>query len=314
MSNEPPSPGPGRPFEDDEPAGRPPPPDRPPSAPYAARASRGGPAPPASDAPQPPPPASVGGGASSGTTGSATGAQDAALRDRGPHRPGPGGGAGTEVPGEGGPGDGAGGGWGGPGEGGPGGGGPFGGKAPPGGGSFGGPPGGGPGGPERGGPFGAPDPLAGMAPLAPSGRRVLARLIDMVIVGIAVFLLSLAFGMITYRANSGEMRFGASFGESVLVAVLYIAYDTYLISRTGQTLGKRLLRMRVANLSDGATPTFQVSLARAAVLWLPFAFCCPVVWTAIAGGWALFDRPYRQGLHDKAARTVVVSTEDRSGR
>ena len=41
---------------------------------------------------------------------------------------------------------------------------------------------------------------------------------------------------------------------------------------------------------------------------LPFAFCCACIWTAIAGGWSYFDKPYKQGLHDKAAKTVVVST------
>jgi hypothetical protein len=28
----------------------------------------------------------------------------------------------------------------------------------------------------------------------------------------------------------------------------------------------------------------------------------------ICGGWSFFDKPYKQGLHDKAAKTVVVST------
>nr|WP_249416555.1 RDD family protein [Streptomyces sp. TS71-3] len=170
---------------------------------------------------------------------------------------------------------------------------------PPGGDPFGGPSGG-------GGLYGSPDPLAGMPPLAPSGRRVLARVIDIVIVGIVVWLVSLALGVAAYQIN-GRMQFGRSFGESLITGVLYIAYDTLLIYRSGQTVGKRLLKLRVANLSDGSTPTFQTSLARAAVLWVPFAFCCAFVWTAITGGWSFFDRPYKQGLHDKAARTVVVS-------
>ncbi|WP_308439160.1 RDD family protein [Streptomyces sulfonofaciens] len=145
-----------------------------------------------------------------------------------------------------------------------------------------------------------------MPPLAPSGRRVLARVIDIVVVGVVVWLVSLALGVAAYEIND-RMQFGRSFGESLITAVFYIAYDAILISRTGQTLGKRLLKLRVANLSDGSTPTFQVSLARAAVLWVPFAFCCAFVWTAVSGGWSFFDRPYKQGLHDKAARTVVVS-------
>ncbi|WP_255953052.1 RDD family protein [Streptomyces odontomachi] len=290
MSNEPPSPGPGRPPEDDEPFRKPPPPDRPAPQP-TADTPRGSPR---SDA--------------SGTDASGTGPS----QENGPGseggawgRPG---GAGTEG---GGPSGGGGYGGGTPYGGAPGGGGPPPG-GPFGGGPFGGgPQGGGPhgGGPYGGGPYDSPDPLAGMAPLAPSGKRVLARIIDMIIVGIVAGVLSFAFGLIRYHTNSGQVEFGRSIGESVLVAVLYMAYDTYLISRNGQTFGKRLLHMRVANLNDGATPSVQVCLTRAAVLWLPFAFCCAFVWTVIAGGWSFFDRPYKQGLHDKAAKTVVVSTQ-----
>ena len=90
-------------------------------------------------------------------------------------------------------------------------------------------------------------------------------------------------------------------------AALYIAYDTFMAVRYGRTLGKKWLGLRVANLSDGSNPSVQTALIRAAVLWLPFAFCCACVWTAISGGWSYFDRPYKQGLHDKAARTVVVT-------
>ncbi|MFJ7136033.1 RDD family protein [Streptomyces fungicidicus] len=170
----------------------------------------------------------------------------------------------------------------------------------------GGPYGGG-GGPYGGAP-GPADPLAGMPPLADSARRTLARIIDMILVGIVVWLLTWPFGVSEYNVNGDNVNVGNSFGQSAVAAVLFIAYDTVLISRTGQTLGKKWLRMRVANLDNGATPSVQTSLARAAVLWLPFAFCCACLWTAIAGGWSFFDRPYKQGLHDKAAKTVVVST------
>lgn len=170
----------------------------------------------------------------------------------------------------------------------------------------GGPYGGG-GGPYGGAP-GSADPLAGMPPLADSARRTLARIIDMILVGIVVWLLTWPFGVSEYNVNGDNVNVGNSFGQSAVAAVLFIAYDTVLISRTGQTLGKKWLRMRVANLDNGATPSVQTSLIRAAVLWLPFAFCCACLWTAIAGGWSFFDRPYKQGLHDKAAKTVVVST------
>ncbi|MEV0849526.1 RDD family protein [Streptomyces sp. NPDC049954] len=182
---------------------------------------------------------------------------------------------------------------------------------PPGPGSPYGPPGGTPPpyGGEPGSPYGgAPgggDPLAGMAPLAPSGKRVIARIIDMVIVGIVVYLLSLLFNISETNPDRGGR--GSWFGQSLLAAILYIAYDVILTGRGGQTLGKRIMKLRVARLDNGATPTTQALVTRAAVLWLPFAFCCACVWTAICGGWSFIDKPYKQGLHDKAAKTVVVS-------
>ncbi|MGZ0234522.1 RDD family protein [Streptomyces sp. CPS1] len=194
---------------------------------------------------------------------------------------------------------------------------PYGGSEPP---PSGGPYGQGPygGGPYGGGPYGAgpsgpggrpADPLAGMPPLADSAKRTLARIIDMILVGIVVYLLTWAFNVREYEVNGDRVDAARSLGQSVIAAVLYIAYDTFLTHKTGQTLGKKWLRMRVANLSDGATPSTRTSLLRALVLWLPFAFCCACVWTVICGGWSFFDRPYKQGLHDKAAKTVVVSTD-----
>jgi uncharacterized RDD family membrane protein YckC len=178
---------------------------------------------------------------------------------------------------------------------------PYGGAQPP------PPPGGGP---YGGGPYGGypADPLAGMPPLADSARRTLARILDMILVGIVVWLLTWAFGVREYNINGDHVEVGKSVGQSFIGAVLYIAYDTFMMSKYGQTLGKKWLGMRVANLDDGATPSVQTMLIRSLVLWVPFAFCCACVWTAICGGWSYFDKPYKQGLHDKAAKTVVVST------
>ncbi|MFJ8491433.1 RDD family protein [Streptomyces sp. NPDC094038] len=196
---------------------------------------------------------------------------------------------------------------------------PYGGSQPPppsyGGGPY-GAGGGGPYGAGGGGPYGGgggtggypADPLAGMPPLADSGRRTLARIIDMILVGIVVVLLTLAFGVSEYRMDGDRISAGRSLAQSLVAAVLFVAYDTLLIARSGQTLGMKWLGMRVANLSDGSIPSTQTSLLRALVLWVPFAFCCACIWTVICGGWSFFDKPYKQGLHDKAAKTVVVST------
>ncbi|MGW4818737.1 RDD family protein [Streptomyces sp. NPDC004227] len=183
-----------------------------------------------------------------------------------------------------------------------GGGGPYG---PQGGGYGGGGPYGGAG--QGGGPYGG-DPLAGMPPLADSGKRTLARIVDLVLVGIVVTLVTWGLRVNEYAVNAENVQVGKSVAQSVVGVVLYMAYDTFMISKYGQTLGKKWLGMRVANLDDGSTPSVPTALARAAVLWVPFWFCCACLWLAISGGWSFFDRPYKQGLHDKVAKTVVVST------
>ncbi|MER7909065.1 RDD family protein [Streptomyces sp. NPDC096068] len=215
---------------------------------------------------------------------------------------------------------------------------PYGGdQPPPGGPPPGGPPPGGPppGSPPPGNPYGSPydnnmppppygggygggyggtDPLAGMPPLADSGRRILARLIDWVIVAVPLAIIGIPFKV--YDRVSSDDDFGdavSSFnggGQLVfqlITIVAYVAYDTILTARNGQTLGKKLMKLRVAMLNDGSTPPMSQSLLRAVVLWLPALICCACLWPLLILILILVDKPYKQGLHDKAAKTVVVS-------
>jgi uncharacterized RDD family membrane protein YckC len=75
----------------------------------------------------------------------------------------------------------------------------------------------------------------------------------------------------------------------------------------GQTVGKRLMKIRVAMLNDGSVPDTSSSLMRAIVLWVPALVCCFCIWWLVIMVTILADKPYRQGLHDKAGKTVVVS-------
>lgn len=171
-------------------------------------------------------------------------------------------------------------------------------------------------GPYGGGPYGA-DPLAGMPPLAEPGRRILARLIDFLIISIPLYLISLPFGgAVDVTSDDGNDDFGTAVGNtysghqlvwSLIGLVVYVAYDTYFTHKDGRTPGKRLLKMRVAMLNDGSVPDTSSSLMRAVVLWLPALLCCPCLWWLINIVLMFTDKPYRQGLQDKAGKTVVVS-------
>ena len=166
----------------------------------------------------------------------------------------------------------------------------------------------------HGGPYGGADPLAGMPPLAPFGKRVLARLIDMIIVFVPLILISLIFGGIggnygddwddiTDRVNSGEQWLW-----SLISLVAYVGYDTLMTARgNGQTVGKKIMKLRTAMLNDGRVPDIGSSFLRAAVLWVPALVCCYCIWWLVIVITVFTDKPYRQGLHDKAGKTVVVS-------
>ncbi|MFI6286605.1 RDD family protein [Streptomyces sp. NPDC051018] len=200
-------------------------------------------------------------------------------------------------------------------------GGPYGGQGGPYGGQ-GGPYGSGAGGtpppydPYGGGPYGGtPDPLAGMPPLADFGKRFTARVIDALIIFVPLFVISLIAGGWNSGANSGDewndfadqVNSGRQWLWSLIALVAYVGYDTLMVKRNGQTVGKRLLRIRVAMLNDGSTPDTGASLVRAAVLWVPALVCCFCLWWIVLIITILTDKPYKQGLHDKAAKTVVVT-------
>ncbi|MFG3494406.1 RDD family protein [Streptomyces sp. NPDC047928] len=193
-----------------------------------------------------------------------------------------------------------------PGSGGPYGGSPYGGGSPyDGGGGHGG--GGGFG-------YGGADPLAGMPPLAESGKRILARLIDWLIIAVPLALLVLPLNIYRWTTDGDRnegfadaWQSGGQWGVQLIGILAYIGYDTYMTQRNGQTFGKRLMGLRVAMLNDGTVPPTNVALIRALVLWLPTLICCACLWPLLLLVLILVDKPYKQGLHDKAAKTVVVS-------
>ncbi|MER7001262.1 RDD family protein [Streptomyces sp. NPDC000410] len=195
----------------------------------------------------------------------------------------------------------------------PGGGSPYG-QPPPGGGSpYGTPP---PYDPNAygGGPYGG-EPLGGMPPLADPAKRIAARVIDWLIVLIPLALIGIPFGIYEGVTDASDdiddwvanVNTGGQWAFQIITIIAFVGYDTLMVKASGQTLGKKLMKIRVAMLDNGTTPDTGSSLTRAAVLWLPQLICCPCLWPLLLVILILVDKPYRQGLHDKAAKTVVVS-------
>ncbi|MFC5664704.1 RDD family protein [Kitasatospora misakiensis] len=150
--------------------------------------------------------------------------------------------------------------------------------------------------------YGAPGggPVPGMPPLGSWPNRILARLIDYLLVQVVAVLLVLPFASLADRSGSASAFW--------LACALYLVYEGVMLGRDGQTLGKKAMKVRVAMLIDGSIPTQSAAWTRAAVFILPAVLCCAALWWLIDGLFGVFDKPYRQCIHDKSARTVVVST------
>ncbi|TXS55375.1 RDD family protein [Streptomyces sp. t39] len=165
------------------------------------------------------------------------------------------------------------------------------------------------------GPYGGQDPLAGMPPLAPFGKRLVARIVDILIIAVPLALISLLLGGWDWTTDGGDdwdeitdqVNTGRQWLFTLISLVAYIGYDTLMTKKDGRTVGKRLMKLRVAMLNDGRTPDTSASLMRAVVLWVPALVCCYCVWWLVILITVVADRPYKQGLHDKAGKTVVVS-------
>ena len=153
-------------------------------------------------------------------------------------------------------------------------------------------------------------------PLAGQGQRLGARLLDGllalvasavvagVIVGGLAALLSATLG-----DNSPVVPITAITLVVLIVLGVQYAYEVEIPLRwNGQTPGKRLLKIAVAALEPGVTLTRGRLANRFAVL---FAF--NLLSNCYVGFldplWCLWDKPYRQCLHDKPAKTVVVRVD-----
>jgi uncharacterized RDD family membrane protein YckC len=141
---------------------------------------------------------------------------------------------------------------------------------------------------------GAPAP--GTRSLASAADRFVARLIDFGVLLIPTILL-----YTIVAATSSILYY-------VLAAVLYFGYEiAMLLTQNQQTIGKKVMKLRVVSLSTGGRPTDNELWTRAAIFALPQAvYCLGSLFALLNILWHLWDKPFQQCLHDKPAKTVVV--------
>jgi uncharacterized RDD family membrane protein YckC len=104
---------------------------------------------------------------------------------------------------------------------------------------------------------------------------------------------------------------GTQYTISITILVLGLLYLVPITALKGHTLGMRNRRLRVVRVDGSpvgwwpAFIRFFIPLTVAFVLLIQFSTLAPMIGIAIVA-WCFFDRN-RQGIHDKVARTVVVS-------
>ncbi|MDQ0581313.1 RDD family protein [Streptomyces rishiriensis] len=152
------------------------------------------------------------------------------------------------------------------------------------------------------------------------GKRLAARLVDTLVVAAvtsaaAVPLGAKALDHVTAKVDAAKLT-----GETVTVwlldgttsvylgivlAVLLvfgIVYEAVPTAKWGRTLGKKLFGLEVRDIEGGEPPSFGAALRR----WLVYSVPGLLVVGVVGVVWGLFDKPWRQCWHDKAAHTFVA--------
>lgn len=145
-----------------------------------------------------------------------------------------------------------------------------------------------------------------MAEYAGALHRILAIIIDHIILGIVAIIIAIPIGLSTLfsigRINpftmAANMVSWIFFG--IIVFVIWILYFPYFESTTGQTLGKKVMGIKVVK-ENGRNLTFGDALIRTVfrvIDFLPAAY--------IVGLVVILVSQKRQRIGDMAAKTIVV--------
>ena len=150
-------------------------------------------------------------------------------------------------------------------------------------------------------------------PLAGQGQRLGARLIDgFIALAVSAVLAGIIAGGLaallsaTVGENSPAVPATAITLLVLVVLGVQYAYEVEIPLRwNGRTPGKRLLKIAVAALEPGVALT-RGRLAKRFAMLFAFNLLSNCYVGFLDPLWCLWDKPYRQCLHDKPAKTVVV--------
>jgi uncharacterized RDD family membrane protein YckC len=135
--------------------------------------------------------------------------------------------------------------------------------------------------------------------LAGLGSRFLALLIDGIILAVIGFIINSIIGGAQVTTSPTGAAFAINTTGSLINLIVGLAYYIVLLPMwNGQTVGKRLMRVRVVKTDGGS-----ITIATAVIRYIGYIINSLVIF--IGWIWAFFDSQ-KQGWHDKIAGTLVV--------
>ncbi|MEU1197232.1 RDD family protein [Streptomyces sp. NPDC005813] len=154
------------------------------------------------------------------------------------------------------------------------------------------------------------------------GKRLAARLVDTVVLAgvtavAAVPLGTRAIDHVNEKIDAAKLSgekvtvwlldgtTGSCLGIVLAVLLVFgVLYDALPTAKWGRTLGKKLFGLEVRDIEAHEPPGFGLALRR----WLVYSVPGILVVGVVGVLWCLFDKPWRQCWHDKAAHTFVASS------
>ena len=131
-----------------------------------------------------------------------------------------------------------------------------------------------------------------------TGRRVLAIIVDSIVLGFIFGVMSIFFG--TTSASGGSVSASVNGIPALVTFVVFLLYFTVLEGYLGQTVGKMLLGIKVIREDNGGVPGLSTAALRTVLRLIDGLF------GYLVGFIAVMASAKRQRLGDMAAHTLVV--------
>jgi uncharacterized RDD family membrane protein YckC len=138
-------------------------------------------------------------------------------------------------------------------------------------------------------------------------KRIVAAVVDLVILAVVGFIIMAIFGApLAFMSMASNPMQAAAIASSMMAASLVsllisLAYFVYFEGTTGQTLGKKLVNIKVVMVKSGRSVEYADALVRnilRIIDFLPVFYLLGFILVAVSED--------KQRLGDMAAKTIVV--------